>query len=213
MDKVPKSANIEKFMNLEESKRDRIINAAMKEFRYGYKKASTDAIAKEAKISKGLLFHYFGTKEQLLGFLAKYCTDVMFSNYVEMTDVGQKDILEGFWQAALYRKRISDKYPHIYDFTVGIQANLQDIPVEMLASFWEMQEIFNKELYGKIDTSLFRDDIDYTKAVDIIFWGIDGLFMYENAKKIASSDNNDDYEKFLEDLRGYIDIFRLCFYK
>ena len=53
-----KPAEIEKFLKLDDEKRDRILNAAMKEFRYGYVKASTDIIVKEAGISKGLLFHY-----------------------------------------------------------------------------------------------------------------------------------------------------------
>lgn len=46
-----------KFINLEAEKRERIINAALKEFaQKGYDKASTNEIIKEAGISKGSLF-------------------------------------------------------------------------------------------------------------------------------------------------------------
>ena len=49
-----------------ERKRARIIDAAAKIFaEYGYRRAKTDAIAKQAGISKGLLFHYFDSKEAL----------------------------------------------------------------------------------------------------------------------------------------------------
>jgi len=58
MGRGEKPAEIEKFLKLDDEKKDRILNAAMKEFRYGYVKASTDIIVKEAGISKGLLFHY-----------------------------------------------------------------------------------------------------------------------------------------------------------
>ena len=59
---------------LDPEKRDRIINAAIEEFaRYPFEKASTNNIVKKAGISKGLLFHYFDSKqalyEKLIGFV------------------------------------------------------------------------------------------------------------------------------------------------
>ncbi len=52
-------------MTVETEKRQRIINAAIDEFMKGYCKANTDIIVNNAGISKGLLFHYFGTKKKL----------------------------------------------------------------------------------------------------------------------------------------------------
>ncbi len=52
-----------KFFDLKKEKQDRMINASLKIFALqGYRHASTDDIVKEAAISKGLLFHYFGSK-------------------------------------------------------------------------------------------------------------------------------------------------------
>ncbi|MDR2572521.1 MAG: TetR/AcrR family transcriptional regulator, partial [Oscillospiraceae bacterium] len=64
-----------KIMAMDPEKRDRVINAAMKEFRKGFKSACTDEIVREAGISKGLLFHYFGTKDGLYDFLLKNATE------------------------------------------------------------------------------------------------------------------------------------------
>ena len=51
----------DKFFELKREKQDRMINAALLIFsKAPYKHASTDDIVKEARISKGLLFHYFG---------------------------------------------------------------------------------------------------------------------------------------------------------
>ncbi len=47
---------------MEEEKRERVIDAALKEFSKGYMAANTDVIVKAAGISKGLVFHYFGSK-------------------------------------------------------------------------------------------------------------------------------------------------------
>lgn len=63
----------EKFFDLKKEKQDRMINAALKVFAMnGYAHASTDDIVREAGISKGLLFHYFGSKLGLYSFIYDY---------------------------------------------------------------------------------------------------------------------------------------------
>ena len=68
----------EKFFDLNKEKQDRMINASLKLFALnGYKHASTDDIVTEAGISKGLLFHYFGSKLGLYTFLYDYSVRFM----------------------------------------------------------------------------------------------------------------------------------------
>ena len=68
----------EKFFDLKKEKQDRMINAALKIFGMrGYSFASTDDIVKEAGISKGLLFHYFGSKLGLYSFIYDYSVRFM----------------------------------------------------------------------------------------------------------------------------------------
>ena len=68
----------EKFFDLKKEKQDRMINAALKIFGMrGYQFASTDDIVREAGISKGLLFHYFGSKLGLYGFIYDYSVRFM----------------------------------------------------------------------------------------------------------------------------------------
>lgn len=65
----------DKFFDLKKEKQDRMINAALKVFALnGYRHASTDDIVLEAGISKGLLFHYFGSKIGLYEFLFDYAS-------------------------------------------------------------------------------------------------------------------------------------------
>ena len=46
--------------------RERIIDVALEEFaQNGYKATSTNVICKKAEVSKGILYHYYGTKENL----------------------------------------------------------------------------------------------------------------------------------------------------
>ena len=82
-----------KFMTMEEEKRQRVINSALKEFSKGYTAANTDDIVKEAGISKGLLFHYFGSKRGLFLFLIKYTLDIFFTEYDKVISESH-DLLE-----------------------------------------------------------------------------------------------------------------------
>ena len=214
MEKQVKRADLEKFMKLEEPKRNRILNAAMKEFRYGYKKASTDEIVKGAGISKGLLFHYFVSKEQLYTFLIRFASDLLMRDYFDVLSQYQQDILEGFWQMALLKKNITTQYPFIYDFINGLYVHAADIPNAEIIAQLEQEEQLYAEFYEHCDAGLFRDDIDHKKAIEIISCTLDNLLDNEEAKAITAGGwKGDEYEQFLANLRGYLEIFRTCFYK
>lgn len=80
----------DKFFELKREKQDRIINGALNIFsKSAYKNASTDRIIDAAKISKGLLFHYFGSKEGVYSFLYDYSV-----RYVELELYGTISIKE-----------------------------------------------------------------------------------------------------------------------
>jgi len=215
MGRGEKHADIEKFLKLDDDKRGRILNAAMKEFRYGFKKGSTDIIVKEAGISKGLLFHYFGTKEQLYAFLVHHASELMQKDYFDMMNLGHKDILEGFWQLALLKKDITDQYPFLYAFINGTYTHRSDFPdLEVTEPLVQRHIAVYRELYDHCDTTLFREDIDHEKAIDIISWTVDSLVGDADAKAISEGGWDDEgYDRFLDTLKGYLDIFRSCFYK
>ncbi len=53
------------FMKLQTTKQEQIIQSGIQEFSHcPYRDANTDNITKQAGISKGLLFHYFGSKKK-----------------------------------------------------------------------------------------------------------------------------------------------------
>lgn len=67
----------EKFFALPEEKRQRIINAGFRVFsKNSYRKSPVGDIAREAGISKSLLFHYFRNKRELYLFLWSECTRI-----------------------------------------------------------------------------------------------------------------------------------------
>jgi len=168
--KTANSNNIAKFMLMDSGRRSRIINAAMSEFRHGYKKATTDDIVKRAGISKGLLFHYFGTKERLYAFLVNYAIDVINSEYISMMNFEQSDLLEVLWQMALLKRDISLRYPSLYDFLKSAHVHMSEIPNEEVHGLIvQKREYALDEFYKRCDISLFAEDIDPKKAIDLIW--------------------------------------------
>ena len=106
-----------KFLNMEEEKQERIINAALKEFaQKGFDKASTNVIVKEAVISKGLLFHYFNNKKDLFLFLYDYTLEILLNEIYQKIDSMEKDILIRFRQIALLKMELMTKHPEMFNF-------------------------------------------------------------------------------------------------
>lgn len=67
-----------RFSNLAREKRERITEAATREFaRHGYEQANTNRIAREAGISVGALFKYFPTKADIFLFVARRGAEII----------------------------------------------------------------------------------------------------------------------------------------
>ena len=107
----------EKFFDLKQEKQDRMINAALKIFaKNGYKHASTDEIVAEASISKGLLFHYFGSKQGLYDFLYDYSVRFLMletKSLVPETETDYFRIMKLLEQAKM---QVGKNYPYLKMF-------------------------------------------------------------------------------------------------
>ena len=211
--------DFQKFLALDEEKRERIMNAAMKEFLAGYKKASTDNIVREAGISKGLLFHYFGTKERLYNFLIDYAINTIEKEFLAIINVLQPDIIDSIWQMTLLKHDVSLHYPDMFDFLTAAYVNGKNKGESIgdnLTRFMGMRDELLAKVYQRADISLFRDDVDPQVAMKIINWAI---FGYSHAKATESGTDNpgavarEKYDEYLAEFEQVLGILRLCFYK
>jgi AcrR family transcriptional regulator len=132
-----------KFLNLDNEKQNRILNAAIKEFAAkGYKNASTNEMVKEAEISKGLLFHYFKNKKELFLFLYDYCIDLAVNDFYNKINLEERDIIVRLRQISLTKLELRDKYPDIFNFILTaymedsreVKEELDKVNAELLKS-------------------------------------------------------------------------------
>lgn len=198
----------------EDSKRVSILNAAMTEFCNGYNKASTDAIVRRAGVSKGLLFHYFGSKKDLFLAAYDYAIQTVMVEFYDLINLEQRDILERWRQIALLKMDLMRKHPMIFTFIA--HASFPDSE-EVRSTIMEQRGRFTHEVYPKlfydIDRSLFREGIDVDAAIRVILYTIEGYAQGEADPDKSTADYYREYERYLRDLERYIKLFRASFYK
>ena len=201
-------------MAMEAEKRGRVINAAMKEFSKGYKSACTDTIVREAGISKGLLFHYFGTKDGLYSFILKNACEMISSEYLKLINLKQQDIIEKIWQMTLLKMDLSYKHPALFEFLAKAYVDMQENPNEEFVEYFnKTRSIAVEKALANIDTSLFKDGIDPKKAANIALWTLNGYATSQIDANMRMEDYQNEYERYIEELKDYIGILKKTLYK
>lgn len=205
----------EKLLNLEPNRREEIINAALKEFATkGFDDASTNVIAKEAGISKSLMFHYVNNKRDFFLFLYDYCLEIIKKEYFDLIDLSEEDIFERLRQAYLLKVKILKKYPWIFDFSkVVVYTDSESVNYELTERKKKLEENSLLNFYGDIDISKFRNNLDVEKSKQLIYWAVGG-YANQILEEMRNNKNyNVDYEKIGIEFDGYLNELRKSFYK
>ena len=122
-----------KIQELDEKRRDDILNSALKEFAsQGYDKASTNIIAKEAKMSKALMFHYVGSKKDLFLAVYDYFSDYIKQKYFDLMNYSERDIFKRLRQSYLLQIEMLKKYPNNFMIQVYKFLDLEVVNVNFI---------------------------------------------------------------------------------
>jgi len=197
-----------------DTKRTNILNAAITEFCKGYEEGSTYAIIKAAGVSKGLLFHHFGTKKDLFLQAFDYAVEIVMKEFYNLMNLEQRDILERWKQGALLKMDLMQEHPGIFDFlSRAVFTDSEEVKAEITERSNRFASDTIPKVYHDIDRSLFRDDIDVEAAIKVILNTIEEYARSEADKGKSTGDYYAGYERILNDLDRYILLFRKCFYK
>ncbi|SFP78541.1 transcriptional regulator, TetR family [Butyrivibrio proteoclasticus] len=191
----------EKFFELKKEKQDRMINAALLVFSsYGYYHASTDEIVKVAEISKGLLFHYFGSKIGLYSFLYDYATRFVTLELAQNVDKGETGYFELYKQIVTAKAASMGQYPYIYLFLKRAE---EETYAEALSEILERREKYQRimeALRERADITVFPPEISYNNVWNMLDYTVDGVMEKELKQDTFRSD------LFLEEVIEYIDM-------
>jgi len=202
--------------NMEEEKRVRVINAAIEEFSlYPFEKASTNNIVKNAGISKGLLFHYFGSKQDLYDKLIEFVVNKIFTEVKEGIDWNETDIFERMKQIALLKMDISRKYPNMFDFILKTLKNNTNYTVDEIISFYQkygvnMNEMMQRVYTENIAFDRFKDPSIMDKSMNIIRWTIE-KYAEDELAHIVEFDR-ESFDLMAKGMDEYINVLKKAFY-
>lgn len=204
-----------KISKLEPKRKDAILNAALKEFSTnGFDNASTNVIAKEAGISKGLMFHYITSKGKLFLFLYDYCVDRINKEYIDLMNFNEKDIFERLRQSYILQIELIQQYPWIFDFIMITDiTNSDEVNKKLEERVNEKLARCQEEMFEIVDETKFREGLNLERCKQFIFW-VNVGFTNEILEDIRNSKVTElDYDKVLVDLDSYLNELKQIFYK
>ena len=138
----------DKFFDLSREKQDRMINGAIEVFaKNGFKHASTDDMVKAVDVSKGLWFHYFGSKLGLYTFVYGYSVKYMILELSSVVDADEKNYFEIMKQIEFAKMRIRKSYPYM---TLFLEQALTETDTDILEQTAEDRRIFQEKMTGLI---------------------------------------------------------------
>ena len=196
-----------KFFDVKKEKQDAIINAALKVFaENGYRKASTDVIVKEAGISKGLLFHYFISKQGVYEFIYDYSVKYMMLELTNAVNKKETDFFAIQRMIEACRTRVMKNYPYMQQFLSSSKYESHPDALNVINSSEKSMEDTYNSIYKKVDMSRFPKDVDLKKVINMIGWMSDGYI------KDKFLDGTPDLDEMNAEFAGYLDMLRARFY-
>lgn len=166
----------EKFFDLKKEKQDRMINAALKIFAInGYKHASTDDIVAQAGISKGLLFHYFGSKLGLYEFLYDYSVRFMKLELTRGVSENSTDYFEIYKQVEMSKMQVLKNYPNMQQF---LDRSKSETVGEAVLAVKDQRGVLSEvysDLYSRADKALFKENVELEKLHNMLEYTVRGL--------------------------------------
>ena len=178
-----------------------IINGAMKCFSiHGYEKASMADIAKEAGVSKALLFHYFETKKKLFLYLWNLTAEKTRESLVASDVEGDKDFFSVMEKGLKAKMDLARSWPWMAIFAV--KAWYEDDP-EVSPDITKSTDPYAKvtgetlrQLYPDTD---FRDDLDIGVMYKDMYYMSEGYLWHEMQRgKIDPNKMEEEYMAFIK---------------
>jgi len=196
-----------KFFDLKKEKQDRMINGALKVFAgQGYRHASTDDIVREAGISKGLLFHYFGSKLGVYTFVYDYSVRYMTLELGSCVDNKCTELFAVMKQVEAARMHAMRGYPYMQQF---LSRSMTEDVNEALLAIEEKRDLLTDTydyIWSRVDYSTLPENVDGEMLRKMLDFSIKGLM----AERLQ--DASFQPEMLYEEITEYLDMMKRIVY-
>lgn len=136
-----------------------ILDSSLKLFsKKGFDHTSIDDIAKSAKISKGLVYHYFKSKDQILYTLMKSSFDDMMNmEFVIPENAPPSELLDAWISQAFKQIQLQPDYLRLL-FSILFQSSIQKKTSAIVQQFKEIAVKQLEQLFIRLGSSSPRTD-------------------------------------------------------
>lgn len=150
---------LEKFLALPKEKQERIIEAGYQCFgKMGYKKASAQDIASAAGISKGMVFHYFGSKKGMYQYLIKSSFEEIMTSFKEGFDPTVNDFFDRILMMTSCKVRSLKLHPSLLTFFGSLYTETDEEVMDLTQAIMDKAESFQgNSLLNDLSVYKFKD--------------------------------------------------------
>ncbi len=160
---------------MDNDRKTQIIKTAAKRFaRHGLNKTTLTEIARDLRIGKATIYHYFKSKEELFYQTMEYDASLFIEDIKQIFNNEQLSFKERFVEYFNYKQELYNKYKLLYDVMIrvlkeeGLEKE-QEILKKLLQNEEEVLKLVLSTLYnGKIQSM----NPDLPKFLAIQSWGI-----------------------------------------
>lgn len=192
----------DKFFDLAREKQDRMINGAIEVFaKNGYKHASTDDMVKTVGVSKGLWFHYFGSKEGIYVFVYDYCVKYMLLELSTVVDENETNYFELMLQIAKTKVKVGQSYPYLTIFLEEAAREPQQALVEKTAASRQTYEERLDAYLKPAEIANVSDKGRRERIKQMLEYSISGIIREKTAQAAAA-------DVIFREIKAYIDLMR-----
>lgn len=184
--------------------KERILNVAIEEFaQNGYKATSTNVICKKANISKGLLYHYYNSKENIYITVVRHVIDTFKRNIaINIKESNKKgiDYVEEYFDIKFKFFRENPLYSKII-VNLVIDNNIE----KAMGLSTEYQNYNNDLIYDVIKNIDINPKFNKEKAFELIVMIGENLEK-KHMKRINDIDKDIAIEEFRKDHKEMLEM-------
>lgn len=200
--------NYSSFETLPNIKKDIILKVCIEEFaEYGFENASTNRMVKNIGMSKGSLFKYFNTKEELYIYIIDYAVSSITKSVTENTNKLPIDFFERLYMLAEMEFDIYVEKPLYYRLLKGAFSVKSHISQKLVKKYALQSNGFFDYIFRKAEINNTKYPMDH--IINLIKWVLEGyndVCMNSNLNKEVHVDKlKSDY---LSGIQMYITMIR-----
>lgn len=200
------------FEKISDDKKKLIITKGIEVFsKFSFVEARTDLIVREAGISKGLLFYYFGSKKNFYLYLLSYTVDLLTRSNRDFKEM-HKEFYEMIFDVMDMKYNLITGYPQEMKFLNMVSKETNQKVSKDIKNIFAIYHKKSKEksvqiIFKAVSKLNLRPDIDIQRLVDGLHLYMEAIVMkYLNLYQDNPQDMFNNFHALKKDIREYLDL-------